>query len=82
MVEHFLGKGGVVSPILTSGTIKKASLAEAFFYGNIGRTELRSKSETSLSAAREERPRQHLVVRASRKVKLSVAAHSCQRHHL
>ena len=30
VVEHTLGKGGVVSPILTSGTIKKASLAEAF----------------------------------------------------
>lgn len=30
VVEHTLGKGGVVSPILTSGTIKKTSLAEVF----------------------------------------------------
>ena len=30
VVEHTLGKGGVVSPILTSGTIKKASIREAF----------------------------------------------------
>ena len=33
MVEHTLGKGGVVSPILTSGTIKQASFMEAFFNG-------------------------------------------------
>ena len=30
VVEHTLGKGGVVSPILTSGTIKQASFMEAF----------------------------------------------------
>ena len=30
MVEHTLGKGGVASPILASGTIKKASFKEAF----------------------------------------------------
>ena len=30
MVEHVIGNDGVVSPILTSGTIKKASLKEAF----------------------------------------------------
>ena len=31
MVEHSLGKGGVVSPILTSGTIQKQSSFEGFF---------------------------------------------------
>ena len=31
MVEHSLGKGGVVSPILTSGTIKKFPFLGAFF---------------------------------------------------
>lgn len=30
VVEHTLGKGGVASPILASGTIKKASFREAF----------------------------------------------------
>ena len=30
MVEHVIGNDGVASPILASGTIKKASLAEAF----------------------------------------------------
>ena len=32
VVEHTLGKGGVVSPILTSGTIKTASFMEAFLW--------------------------------------------------
>ena len=31
MVEHTLGKGGVVSPILTSGTIKKPTITVGFF---------------------------------------------------
>ena len=30
VVEHVIGNDGVVSPILTSGTIKKASFMEAF----------------------------------------------------
>ena len=30
VVEHVIGNDGVVSPILTSGTIKKASAREAF----------------------------------------------------
>ena len=30
VVEHVIGNDGVASPILASGTIKKASLAEAF----------------------------------------------------
>lgn len=30
VVEHVIGNDGVVSPILTSGTIKKSSLAEVF----------------------------------------------------
>ena len=30
VVEHVIGNDGVVSPILTSGTIKNASLVEAF----------------------------------------------------
>ena len=30
VVEHVIGNDGVVSPILTSGTIKKASLKEVF----------------------------------------------------
>ena len=46
MVEHTLGKGGVVSPILTSGTIKKASLAEAFLMGVL-------KLETDLRGQRK-----------------------------
>ncbi len=46
VVEHTLGKGGVVSPILTSGTIKKASLAEAFLMGVL-------KLETDLRGQRK-----------------------------
>lgn len=36
VVEHTLGKGGVVSPILTSGTIFKISafIADFFFLNN------------------------------------------------
>lgn len=30
VVEHTLGKGGVVSPILTSGTIKKPTITVGF----------------------------------------------------
>lgn len=33
MVEHVIGNDGVVSPILTSGTIKKTSFREVFFNG-------------------------------------------------
>ena len=37
MVEHTLGKGGVVSPILTSGTIFKISafIADFLFLNNL-----------------------------------------------
>lgn len=45
VVEHVIGNDGVASPILASGTIKKASLKEAFFMVVVERTELRSKSD-------------------------------------
>ncbi len=45
VVEHVIGNDGVASPILASGTIKKASFREAFLMVIVGRAELRSKSD-------------------------------------
>ena len=45
VVEHVIGNDGVASPILASGTIKKASLCGGFFNGYVAETDLRGHKQ-------------------------------------
>ena len=45
VVEHVIGNDGVASPILASGTIKKASLCGGFFNGYVAEPDLRGHKQ-------------------------------------
>lgn len=45
VVEHVIGNDGVASPILASGTIKKASHCGGFFNGYVAETDLRGHKQ-------------------------------------